>query len=157
MIVIFTIMLLLLLVLSLSSILCYIHQFSLLLLPPNFYLLIFSSNLCSNFLIISNLIYILSLFFSKLYIYHQFFDFSLFFVYHFFPVTFWLSQLTTTAWGEFKTMNSSSIVYPYLSTLIGKPFLVCIFLFCSLSIIKAYCRESFELHLATTSIDTCLM
>ena len=33
---------------------------------------------------ISNLIYILSLFFSKLNIYHQFFDFSLFFVYHFF-------------------------------------------------------------------------
>ena len=36
--------------------------------------------------------------------------------------------------GEFKSMNSSGIVYPYLSTSIGKPFLVSIFLFCSLQI-----------------------
>ena len=36
--------------------------------------------------------------------------------------------------GEFKSMNSSGIVYPYLSTLIGKPLLVSIFLFCSLPI-----------------------
>ena len=46
-------------------------------------------------------------------------------------------------------MNSSSIVYPYLSTRIGKPFLVSIFLFCSLPI-KSWCHKFFELSWATT-------
>ena len=45
-------------------------------------------------------------------------------------------------------MNSSGIVYPYLSTPIGKPFLVSIFLSCSFPI-KSYCHKFFELSLAT--------
>ena len=45
-------------------------------------------------------------------------------------------------------MNSSSVVYPYLSTPIGKPSLVNIFLFCSPPI-KCYCHKFFELSLAT--------
>ena len=66
-----------------------------------------------------------------------------------FPIAFWSSQLTATTGGEFKSMNSSSIVYPYLSTRIGKPFLVSIFLFCSLPI-KSWCHKFFKLSLATT-------
>ena len=46
-------------------------------------------------------------------------------------------------------MNSTGIVYPYLATLIGKPFLVSIFLFCSLPS-KSKCHKFFELSLATT-------
>ena len=46
-------------------------------------------------------------------------------------------------------MNLSSTVYPYLLTLIGKPFLVSIFLFCSLPT-KSWCHKFFELPLATT-------
>ena len=64
------------------------------------------------------------------------------------PIAFRLSQLTAMTGGEFKSMNSSNIVYPYLSTLIGKLFLVNIFLFCSL-LIKSYCHKFFELSLAT--------
>ena len=46
-------------------------------------------------------------------------------------------------------MNSSGIIYPYLSAPTGKPFLVSIFLFCSL-LIKSWCRKFFELSLTTT-------
>ena len=52
--------------------------------------------------------------------------------------------------GEFKSMNSSSIVYTYLSTPIGKLFLASIFLFCSLPI-KSWCHKFFELSLAITT------
>ena len=66
-----------------------------------------------------------------------------------FLIAFRLSQLITTTGLEFKSMNSSVIVYPYLLTPIGKPFLVSIFLFCSLPI-KSYCHKFFKLSLATT-------
>ena len=138
MVVIFTIItLLLLLVLSLSSILCYKHQFSLLLLPPKFHLFIFSSNLCSNSIDFKSDLHFAIVFFVNSLFITNFLIFQFFLCTIFFPITFWLSQLTATTWGEFKTMNSSSIVYSYLSTLIGKPFSVSIFFFCSLSIIKA--------------------
>ena len=79
-----------------------------------------------------------------------FVDFSNLVLCHFsFPIAFRLWQLTATTRGEFKSMNSSSIVYPYLPTLIGKLFLVSIFLFCSL-LIKSWCHKFFELSLATT-------
>ena len=58
----------------------------------------------------------------------------------FFPHSF-LSQLTATKWGEFKSKNSSGIAYPW------QPFLVSIFLSCSLPI---YPLSFFELSLATT-------
>ena len=48
-------------------------------------------------------------------------------------------------------MNPSGIAYPYLSTPIGKPFLVSILLFCSLSI-KTECHKFFLLSLANSSI-----
>ena len=41
-------------------------------------------------------------------------------------------------------MNLSSIVYPYLPTPVGKPFLVSMYFFCTLPI------KFFELSLATT-------
>ena len=66
-----------------------------------------------------------------------------------FPIAFQSSELTELTEGEIKSMNSSSIVYPYLSTQIGKPFLVSIFLFCSLPI-KSWCHKFFELSWATT-------
>ena len=82
--------------------------------------------------------------------YHFFVDFSNFTVCHFsFPIAFWLSQLTATAEGEFKQINVSGIVYPYLSTPIGKPFLVSIFWSCSLPI-KSSCHRFFELFLVIT-------
>ena len=66
-----------------------------------------------------------------------FVNFSNFTLCHFsFPIAFRLSELTATAVGEFKKMNSSGIVYPYLSNPIGKPFLVSIFLSCSLQIMS---------------------
>ena len=46
-------------------------------------------------------------------------------------------------------MNSSGIVYPSISTLIDKPFLLNIFLSCSLPI-KSWCHKFFQLSLATT-------
>ena len=67
----------------------------------------------------------------------------------FFALTLWLSQLTATTRDEFKSMNWNAIVYSYLSTPIGKQFLVGIFLFCSLPI-KFYFPEFFEFSLATT-------
>ena len=51
-----------------------------------------------------------------------------------FLIAFWLSQLTATAGGEFRLMNSSGIVYPYLLAPIRKPVLVSIYLFSSLPI-----------------------
>ena len=79
-----------------------------------------------------------------------FVHFSNFTLCHFsFPIAFQLSQLTAKTGGEFKSMNSSSIVYPYLATPIGKPFSVSITLFCSLPI-KSYHHNFFKLSLATT-------
>lgn len=46
-------------------------------------------------------------------------------------------------------MNSSFILYSYLSTPISKSFLLSMFLFCTLQI-KCWCHEIFELFLATT-------
>ena len=78
-------------------------------------------------------------------------DLSSFFLCHFsFPIAFRLSQLTATTGGEFKLMNSSRIVYPYLLTPISKPFLVIIYLFCSRPV-KSQCYKIFELSLATTT------
>ena len=48
------------------------------------------------------------------------------------PITLRLLLITLTTGGVFKSMNSSGIVYPYLSTPIGKAFLTSIFLFCTL-------------------------
>ena len=48
---------------------------------------------------------------------------------------------------EFKSINLSRIVFPYLSTPIDKPFFVSIFLSCSLPI-KSWSHEVFELSLA---------
>ena len=77
-------------------------------------------------------------------------DLSSLFLCHFsFPIAFRLSQLTATTGGEFKLMNSSGIVYPYLLTPISKPFLVSIYLFCPPPI-KSQCYKIFELSLATT-------
>ena len=68
---------------------------------------------------------------------------------HFFPMAFLLSQLNATTGGEFKLMNSSGIVYPLPFNAIGKPFLVSIYLFCSLSI-SPNVIIFFKLCLATT-------
>ena len=62
----------------------------------------------------------------------------------FFLITFWLLQWTVITREEPKSMNSSGIVYSYLSTPIGK-----LFLFYSL-LIKPYCHKFFNLSLATT-------
>ena len=62
-----------------------------------------------------------------------FVDFSNSFCAIFFPIAFRLSQLTPITGREFKSMNSGDIVYPYLSTPIGKTFLVSTFLFCFVS------------------------
>ena len=56
-------------------------------------------------------------------------DFSNLVLCHFsFLIVFQLSQLAGTTGGEFKSVSSSGIVYAYLSTPIGKPFLVSVFL-----------------------------
>ena len=70
-----------------------------------------------------------------------FVDFSNLFLCHFY--------FTIAFWGEFKSLNSRGIVYPYLSTAIGKPFLVSIFYFCFLPIMSTS-HKFFELSLATT-------
>ena len=67
-----------------------------------------------------------------------------------FPIAFRLSQLTAITGGKFKLMNSSGIVYPYLSTPIGKLFLVSIYLFCSLPISREKPIFSVMLCLSTT-------
>ena len=79
-----------------------------------------------------------------------FVDFSYLFLCHCsLTIAFRLPQLTATIGGELKSMNSNGIVYSYLSTPIGKPFLVSIFLLCSLPI-KSWCHKFFELSLANT-------
>ena len=67
-----------------------------------------------------------------------------------FPIAFRLSQLTAITGGKFKLMSSSGIVYPYLSTPIGKLFLVSIYLFCFLQISREKPIFSVMLCLATT-------
>ena len=54
-----------------------------------------------------------------------------FFFLHSFPVV----TVNYDNKGDFKLINSSGIVYPYLSTPIGKPILESIVLFCSLLIL----------------------
>ena len=51
--------------------------------------------------------------------------------------------------GEFKLMNSSSIVYPYPSTPINRLFLASIYLFFPF-LIKSWCCKFLELSLTTT-------
>ena len=67
-----------------------------------------------------------------------------------FPIAFLLSQLTAITGVKFKLMNSSGIVYPYLSTSVGKLFLVSIYLFCSRLISREKPSFSVMLCLATT-------
>ena len=67
------------------------------------------------------------------------------FVILFFFTKFRLSHLTSTTEWEFKSINSSSIVYPYLSNLIGKPF-------CG-----KYIFVSFPSHLVSSVFDASLM
>ena len=68
-----------------------------------------------------------------------------------FSIAFRLSQLTVTTGGEFESINLSGIINPYLSTPIGKLFLVSIFLFClAPSQIKSWCHKFFKLSLEST-------
>ena len=108
---------------------------SILQLPSNFY---HSSYVHSKSLLISNLLCTLSFFLPKLYIifFCQFFKSPS--VPFFFPHSFSVVTVNCDNRGEFKSMNSSGIVYTYLSTPIGNLFLVSIFLFCSL-LIKSQC------------------
>ena len=92
---------------------------------------------------ISNLISILS-FFYFFFLFFLIFQTSFCTIFN--PIAFRLSQLNTTTVGEFKSMKSSGTVYPYLSTLIGKPFSVSIFLFCSLPT-KSWSHKFFKLSL----------
>ena len=116
------------------------HLFSLLLLPSDFHLSIYW---CSNFLLISNSISTLFLSLPKLFIIN-FVDFSSLSVCHIpFPATFWLSQLTATTGGEFKSVNSSGIGYPYRSTPISKLFMGKMLLFCCVSDPLSFSVRSF--------------
>ena len=75
----------------------------------------------------------------------------------FLPIVFRLSQLTATTGGEFKSINSSGIVYSYDKTPIGKPFLVSIYLFCSLPISASVIIFQVILTDHHNGVEACLM
>ena len=98
-----------------------------------------------------NLVSILSLFSSSTLRYHFLLIFQASFCacHCYLPIVFQLLQLTATTLAEFKSMNLIDKVYSYLSTPVGKPFFLSIFLFCSL-LIKSYCHKFFKLLWAAT-------